>query len=285
MSKFSIAGLQLALPRDDNRQVITEEIRRAVLRFPWLDMVVFPELATFGADPRHAQELPGETERLFQDLARQLRIWLVPGSLYEKKDGLVYNTASVIDPGGEVVTRYRKIYPFRPYEVGVASGSQIVVFEVPGVGRFGLSICYDGWFPELTRAMVWEGAEVILHPTMTTTIDREEELVLARANAIQGQCYFLDVNNAGRLGNGRSIFVGPQGEVLHEAGEAQEVIAVTIDLDYVREVRRHGIKGLGQPLKSFRDTPMNFACYNTPGSSSQHLADLGPLQMRPKAGA
>ena len=76
--------------------------------------------------------------------------------------------------------------------------------------------------------------------------------MLAQANAIVNQCYFVDINNAGELGNGRSIIVGPEGEVIHQAGEHNEVIPVTLDLERVRASRRRGINGLGQMLKSFR---------------------------------
>ncbi len=104
---------------------------------------------------------------------------------------LVYNTTSVIDPQGEVVRRFRKLFPFRPYERDVAGGSEFCVFDVPAVGRFGVSICYDMWFPETTRTLVAMGAEVILHPTMTDTIDRDVELSIARASAVDEPGLFL----------------------------------------------------------------------------------------------
>lgn len=278
--KFSIAGLQLALPYGDNRDAIAKEVGATMARFPWVDMIVLAELASFGPETRFAEAMPGETEQRFQALALQHKIWLIPGSIYERCEGLIYNTAPVINPQGEVVARYRKMYPFRPYEAGVAGGQASVVFDVPQVGRFGVSICYDGWFPETTRAMVCDGAEVIIHPTMTGTIDREEELVIARANAIMNQCYFVDINNAGRLGNGRSIVVGPQGEVLHQAGQNQEIIPLTLDLGLVRETRVNGLKGLGQVLKSFRDTRINFPCYDPSAEPSPYLQSLGPLALR-----
>ena len=285
MTTFSLAGLQLALPRGDNRQAIAREVEATQRRFPWVQMVVLPELATFGPELRHAQVLPGgAAETFYRDLARRLHLWLVPGSLYERCGDLVYNTTLAIDPDGEVVARYRKIYPFRPYEKGVASGSEIVVFDVPEVGRFGLSICYDGWFPETTRAMACLGATVIIHPTMTGTVDRTQELVIAQANAIINQCYFVDINNAGQLGNGRSIVVGPEGEVLHQAGELHEVIPLTLDLGRAARVRAQGIKGLGQVLKSFRDTPMVFPCYNDAAPSPPYLSSLGPLELPPRPG-
>jgi predicted amidohydrolase len=279
MTTFAIAGLQLALPADDNRSRIEREVAIALARFPWVQMLLLPELATFGPALARAESLPGPTEARYQALARQHGIWLLPGSLYERVGERIYNTASVINPQGEVVARYRKIYPFMPYEQGVSAGHEAVVFDVPGVGRFGVSICYDGWFPETTRALAWQGAEVILHPTMTGTTDRAQELVIAQASAITNQCYFIDINNAGALGNGRSILVGPEGDVLHQAGEQTEVVPVLLDLARVRDTRANGIKGLGQMLKSFRDHPVDYACYQ-PGAVSAPLQALGPLRMQ-----
>lgn len=280
MSKISIAGLQLALPYGDNRDLIEREVAGTMKRFPWVNMVVLAELAALGPETRFAETLPGATEQRFQALARQHGIWLIPGSIYELCEGKIFNTTPVINPDGEVIARYRKMYPFRPYEAGVEGGREPVVFDIPGVGRFGVSICYDGWFPETTRAMVCNGAEVILHPTMTGTIDREEELVIARANAIMNQCYFFDVNNAGRLGNGKSIVAGPNGEVLHQAGQEQEIFPLTLDLNVVRDARENGIKGLGQVLKSFRDARMDFPCYASDAPASPYLDALGPLELR-----
>ncbi len=279
MSRFNVACLQLALPYGDNRAAIGQQIARTMRRFPWVQMLVLPELSTFGSDKRFAQSLPGEAEQGYQELARQHGIWLIPGSMYEQTERGIYNTAPVIDPQGKVVARYRKIYPFMPYESEVLAGDQFVVFDVPDVGRFGVSICYDMWFPETIRAMVWQGAEVILHPTMTGTIDRGRELLIAQSNAICNQCYLLDVNNAGDLGNGRSIFVGPEGEVLHQSGEQTEIVPLQLDLEHVRAARRGGTLGLGQVLKSFRDTPLQYPCYNRTQPMSQALTDLGPMQM------
>ena len=279
MPLFSIAALQVDLPSGDNRDRLEQETARVLARLPWVSMVVFPELCSFGAKLSFAETMPGPTETRYQALAEKHRIWLIPGSIYERVGDDIFNTAPVISPEGKVVARYRKMYPFLPYETGVKSGKEFVVFDVPNVGRFGVSICYDGWVPETTRGLVWKGAEVIIHPTMTNTIDRAQELILAQANAIANQCYFVDVNCAGQLGNGRSIIVGPEGEVLHQSGEVGEQIAFTIDLARVREVRRSGTLRLGQILKSFRDTPVEFPCYRGKYEPSASIAALGPLTM------
>lgn len=279
MRKFAVAALQLELAAGDNVDALEREIRGVKARFPWVDMVVAAELAARGPNVRQAEKLPGPLERRFCRVAKESGIWLVPGTLYERAGKQVFNTASAIDPDGKVVARYRKIYPFLPYERGVANGDQSVVFDVPGVGRFGLSICYDMWFPETTRTLAWMGAEVILHPSLTNTIDRDVEIAIARASAAANQCYFIDVNCAGRLGFGRSCAFGPGGETLHVAGPGYEVIALSLDLDLVREARERGWNGLGQTLKSFRDNDIRFPAYPAKARRKGALGRLGALQV------
>lgn len=277
VSRFGMAAMQLDLVRGDNIARIAAEVATLKKVMPWVHMVVVGELAAFGAGTAHAQPIDGPAENRFREIARKHRIWLVPGSLYERRGSLVFNTAPVIDPDGTVVARYRKQFPFLPYEKGVAPGHETVVFDVPGVGRFGVSICYDMWFPETTRSLCWMGAEVIVHPTMTYTVDRDAELAIARASAAINQCYFVDVNVAGDLGVGRSIVCGPGGEVIHQAGSGREVIAFEIDLGYLRAVRERGWQCLTQPLKSFRDSEIIFPAYGAGVAPSQHLSSLGRL--------
>ncbi|MDI1364853.1 MAG: carbon-nitrogen hydrolase family protein, partial [bacterium] len=136
----------------------------------------------------------------------------------------------------------------------------------------------DMWFPETTRALTWLGAEVILHPGMTNTIDRDAELAIARASAATNQVFFVDINVAGSLGVGKSAVFGPGGEVIHQAGAGHEVIAVELDLDQVGRVRERGWHGLGQPLKSLRDTPIAYPQYRDGFAASPAFAGLGPLE-------
>ncbi|MFO1407079.1 MAG: carbon-nitrogen hydrolase family protein [Steroidobacteraceae bacterium] len=284
MSHFAVAGLQLELGPQDNLHLVRGELERLKLRFPWVDMVVLAELSLFGANVAQAQPMPGRVEESLCAMARDLDIWLVPGSIYERAGERIYNTTPVIDPRGQVIARYRKMFPFLPYEKGVTPGTDFVVFDVPRVGRFGVSICYDMWFPETTRTLAWLGAEVIVHPTMTNTIDRDLELSIARSSAALNQCYFVDINCAGRLGNGRSIVVGPDGTVLHQAGTGTEVIPIEFDLEHVRRTRRRGLLGLGQPLKSFRDSEVRFPPYLDGRGRSPALDALGPLEVPGRAG-
>jgi len=278
MKPFAIAGLQLELPVSGNLDLITKKIRITVARYPWVQMIMLCELAIDGPGIGNAEALPSETETKLADLAKTLGIWLISGSLYEKLDGKIYNTASVFNPAGETVTRYRKMYPFYPYEKGVEAGSDICVFDIPDVGRFGLSICYDMWFPETSRAMAVAGAEVLLHPTLTNSIDRDVECAMIRATAAQQQMYVIDVNGAGELAYGRSVFAGPEGEIIHAAGTTEEIIVVEIDIDRVRRTRERGLMGLGQPLKSYRDANHKFP-HQESNSGPDYLQSLGSLEM------
>ncbi|QKX16954.1 carbon-nitrogen hydrolase family protein [Microbulbifer sp. YPW1] len=275
---FGIAALQLKLDETDNLELLLQKIQRTKLRYPWVKMIVLSELALRGVGAQHARELPSPEEEAFCHAARELGIWLIPGSMYEKCGSAVFNTTPVINPEGEVIARYRKIYPFLPYEKGVTAGDQFVVFDVPEIGRFGVSICYDMWFPETTRAMVWLGAEVIIHPTKTDTIDRLDELSMVRASAAMNQCYIVDVNSAGAQGVGRSIIVGPEGETIHEASVEEEIVAFEVNVEKVTQVRERGMKGLGQTLKSFRDGRVHYPQYE-PGAVSPALEQLGELKV------
>jgi predicted amidohydrolase len=282
VSGFGIAGVQMSVAAfQDNVDRMHGYLRHIRARFPWVRMVLFSELAALG--PRHeAETLPGPTEQRLCALAHESGLWLIPGSLFEKVESpegdVVYNTTSVISPKGEVIRRFRKLFPFRPYERDVAGGSEFCVFDVPDVGRFGVSICYDMWFPETTRTLVAMGAEVILHPTMTDTIDRDVELSIARASAVTNQVYFFDVNGVGDGGTGRSIICDPSGYVLHQAAAGAEIMAIDVDLPRLRRERERGLRSnLGQPLKSFRDRSVEFDVYRRDSGTDAYFHTLGPL--------
>ena len=115
-------------------------------------------------------------------------------------------------PDGTIAASYRKVFPWRPYE-RYRPGTRFVTADLAGVGRVGLSVCYDSWFPEHTRHLAWMGAEVMVNVVKTTTVDRAQELVLARANAIVNQVFFVSVNAAAPVGRGQSLVVDPEGLV------------------------------------------------------------------------
>lgn len=277
MKPFAIAGIQMKVSAvHSNVEMMKLKLDIAMNLYPWVEMVMFSELCAYGPLLHTAKEIPGEFEKEMQAMAKKHKIWLIPGSIFEKKEDKIYNTATVINPEGEVVTRYRKMFPFYPYEVGVTPGNEFCVFDVPEVGRFGLSICYDMWFPETVRTLAVMGAEVILHPTMTGTIDRDIELSIVRAMATVNQCYFFDVNGLMTGGSGRSVICGPDGRVIYQAEGNEEIIPIELNVERVKRSREMGVLRLGQPLKSFRDHIGDFGIYR-PGLKHPYLDSLGPL--------
>ncbi|MCR9124798.1 MAG: carbon-nitrogen hydrolase family protein [Rhodobacteraceae bacterium] len=281
MTPFAIAGVQMYVQAlQSNVEGMIHRLDVLMARFPWTQMVLFSELAPFGPLDRYA--LPPQNEALdrFCAAARQHRVWLIPGSMFlTAPDGRVYNTSVVINPEGEIIRRYAKMFPFRPYEAGIAAGTDFCVFDVPDVGRFGLSICYDIWFPETTRQLTAQGVEVLLHPVLTGTTDRDAELSIARATAAQFQCYVFDVNGLGAGGLGKSCVIDPAATVLHQSAGQEDMFPIEIDLSMVRRQRETGMKGLGQVLKSFRDRSVDFPVYDRSAGSDAYLHTLGPLEM------
>ncbi len=281
MTPFAIAGVQMHVAAlHSNVEAMRHRLEVLMARFPWTQMVLFSELAPYGPLPRFAQPLQNEAiDQLCADAARH-GIWLIPGSMFEKtSDGRIHNTSVVIAPDGTVVSTYRKMFPFRPYEADIEAGTEFCIFDVPDIGRFGLSICYDIWFPETTRQLTAQGVEVLLHPVLTGTTDRDAELAIARATAAQFQCYVFDVNGLGAGGIGRSCVVDPSAVVLHQSAGQEDMFPIEIDLDVVRRQRETGMRGLGQVLKSFRDRPVDFPVYDRTSGADGYLHDLGPLTM------
>ncbi len=277
MKPFAIAGVQMKVfATQSNVEMMKVKLDILMNLYPWVEMVVFSELCAYGPLIHTAQEIDGPFELEMKRMAKKHGIWLLPGSIFEKRGEDVYNTATVYNPEGEVVTRYSKMFPFYPYEVGVKPGKEFCVFDVPDVGKFGVSICYDMWFPETVRTLSVMGAEVILHPTLTGTIDREIELSIARASAATNQCYFFDINGLESGGSGRSIICGPDGRILYQADSTEEFIPIEVNMEKVKRSRELGLLRLGQPLKSFRDHIGDFKIYKE-GADRSYLDSLGPL--------
>lgn len=280
MTPFSIAGVQMHVTANhENVTAMLHRIDLVMARFPWVQMIMFSELAAYGPLITNHPESVKDAQKALCEAAARHNVWLLPGSMFERHEAGVYNIAVVINPAGEIVTSYAKMFPFQPYEANVRGGTEFCVFDVPNAGRFGVSICYDIWFPETTRTLVSMGAEVLLHPVLTGTIDREIELTIARSTAAMFQTYVFDVNGLGPGGTGRSCVVDPSGTILYQAAGQEEVIPVEVDFDIVRRQRAVGLRGLGQTLKSFRDREVHFSTYDPASHDPRYLNSLGSLEM------
>lgn len=251
------------------------DVAATTMRHPELEMLVYPELHLHSVDDLPADQRSSALRQMAVGLdsafvadigriAADHGIWLCPGSIGEiADDGSFYNTQLLFSPTGELVSTYRKMFPWRPYEPH-RPGTEFVVAPTPDHGTFGLSICYDAWFPEHSRHLSWMGADGILNIVKTTSQDREQELVLARANAIVNQVYVLSVNCAEPVGRGRSIAVDPEGFVLGEAGLGEDTIVVRVDPARVRRVREVGTAGTNCMWSQFTpdDAPIPLPLYD-----------------------
>ncbi len=288
---FGIAAVQMSVVPWDAEATLKKmaDVSSQIARnFPWANMIIFHELVVPGLIQlvptekpdtwrKNAQAIPGPFTDQLCEMACQVKKWIVPGSMYELDGDRLYNTSLVISPEGRLVAKYRKMFPWMPYEAGTSPGDSFCVFDVPEVGRFGLCICYDQWFPEVARSLTWLGAEVIIQPTMTPTSDRILELVVSQANAIFNQCYFIGVNGIGPFGGGKSIIVDPDGRVLQQAGDHETILTEIIDLDHVSRTREYGNIGMTQTLKQLRDSGHRFPIYDQGIENGDGFRKLGRL--------
>ncbi|WP_225735681.1 carbon-nitrogen hydrolase family protein [Gulosibacter chungangensis] len=238
-------------PIDRPLDAFARDVAATVEAHPNIQLLVYPELHLNGTEhlpePERADALEAAAVTLDSDYIRTLGaiaaehgIWLCPGSLGERGPaGEFFNTQLLFDGTGALRSRYRKMFPWRPYEPH-QPGTEFITQGLDGTAIAGLSICYDAWFPEHTRQLAWDGADLILNIVKTTTPDREQELVLARANAIVNQNVMASVNCAPPVGRGRSIVVNAEGFVIAEAGIGEETLVFEFDPAHVAAVRERG---------------------------------------------
>lgn len=277
MAEELIVGLaqRTPLPLTDPLPAFTDDVAATLRRYDSIDMLIYPEMHLHGSEHLPEAERPAAMERAavaltdpfvtrLGEIAAAHRIWLCPGSIGElDASGNYFNTQLLFAPDGTLVAHYRKMFPWRPFEPH-QPGTDFVVAKLEGVGRAGLSICYDAWFPEHSRHLAWLGADAILNVVKTTSEDREQELVLARANAIVNQVYVLSVNCAHPVGRGRSIAVDPEGHVLGEAGLGEDTIITRVDPEKVLRVRAIGTAGTNRVWSQFHhgDSPIPLPMYS-----------------------
>ncbi|MEU6917254.1 carbon-nitrogen family hydrolase [Streptomyces olindensis] len=202
------------------------------------DLVVLPELWTTGAFAyeefgREAEPLEGPTYEAMAKAASDAGVWLHAGSIPERDpDGPLYNTSLVFSPSGDLAAAYRKIHRFgfdKGEAVLMGAGRELVTVRLPGT-TLGVATCYDLRFPELFRGLVDAGAETLVVSAGWPERRRAHWTLLARARAVENQSFVLACATAGTHAgvpqSGHSVVVDPWGEVLAEAGAAEEVLTV-----------------------------------------------------------
>lgn len=209
------------------------------------------------------ETIPGPSTEHFGALAKELNIVLVL-SLFEKRTaGLYHNTAVVIERDGSIAGKYRKMHiPDDPayYEKFYFTPGDLGFEPIQtSVGRLGVLVCWDQWYPEAARLMALRGADVLIYPTAIGWESSDEKTeqtrqsdawqLVQRGHAVANGLPVITVNRVGHEEDpsgqtngiqfwGRSFVAGPQGELLLELGQSEEMTIVDVDLVRSERVRR-----------------------------------------------
>jgi len=227
--------------RDPNLERSLRFIRRAAAE--GADLVVLPELANSGCDLGTrdqaldlAEEIPsGPTVRAWSEQAEEFGVCVV-GGLLEKEGDTLYNSAFLVGPG--VLGRYRKTHLWDKEKLRYEPGRELPVFDTP-LGRIGVLICYDIWFPEAARTLALKGAQILCAPSnapddWVPEHQRRGNLTMldvhciAAANA--NRVFVAAANRVGDSYLGRSCIVDVTGGVLALAGATGEAL-ISAELD------------------------------------------------------
>ena len=211
-----------------------------------------------------AEPIPGPSTTFYCELAKKLGVVIV-ASLFEKRaPGLYHNTAVVIESNGEIVGKYRKMHiPDDPayYEKFYFTPGDLGFHPIQtSVGKLGVLVCWDQWYPEAARLMAMQGAEMLIYPTAigyadNDTLEEQQRQRMAwqtvmRGHAVANGLPVIAVNRVGFEPDpsgqtpgiqfwGTSFVAGPQGEIVYEAStDDEESIVVEIDMDRSEQVRR-----------------------------------------------
>lgn len=257
MQSFRVAILQMCSGPDKDANLDAVDAAAAEAAQGGARLLALPEVFSFRdnfvRERAGAEAIGGPTSRRLSTIARSHGLFISGGSILEDSDepNRVFNTSILVDPAGEIISRYRKIHLF-----DVDMGDRITAREsdhrIPGdevivaetsLACFGLSVCYDLRFPELYRQHVAVGAEILLVPsafTATTGVLHWETLL--RARAIENQCFVIAANQHGHGPHGHnchghSMVVDPWGEILAEASDGDCLFFADLDADRLASYR------------------------------------------------
>ena len=261
--KIGIIQQHNTADRDDNKRRLAEKIRSLAAK--GAELVVLQELhnglyfcqeenvETFN----QAEPIPGPSTEFYGALAKELGVVIVTSLFERRATGLYHNTAVVLEKDGTIAGKYRKMHiPDDPgyYEKFYFTPGDMGFKTIDtSVGRLGVLVCWDQWYPEAARLMALAGAEILIYPTAigydpNDTRDEQERQRMAwqtvqRGHAVANGLPVVTVNRVGDEDGvpfwGTSFVAGPQGELLYEAPTNEEVeTVVDVDMQRSEQVRR-----------------------------------------------
>lgn len=232
-----------------------------------------------------AEPIPGPSTAFYSDLAKEHQVVLVT-SLFERRTaGIYHNTAVVFDIDGSMAGKYRKMHiPDDPayYEKFYFTPGDLGFEPInTSLGRLGVLVCWDQWYPEAARAMALKGAEILIYPTAIgwESSDSSEEkerqqtawMTVQRGHAVANGLPVVAVNRTGHEPDpsgqtngiqfwGSSFIAGPQGEILFRANETEDAVEVTdVNMQRCEDVRRIWPFFRDRRIDAFKDLLKRFA--------------------------
>ena len=233
-----------------------------------------------------AEPIPGPSTEFFGQLARQYKVVIVTSLFERRAPGLYHNTAVVLESDGSIAGRYRKMHiPDDPayYEKFYFTPGDLGFEPIDtSVGRLGVQVCWDQWYPEGARLMALRGAELLIYPTAigyesTDTPDeqqrqREAWTIVQRGHAVSNGLPVVAVNRVGHEPDpsgqthginfwGSSFACGPQGEILASASDTdEETLVVDVDMQRSENVRRWWPFLRDRRIEEFQGLTKRFLC-------------------------
>ena len=233
-----VAGVAQWLPAPGrpgpNLEAALSHIRRLAQR--GCELIVLPELWPVGLCPASfrddlaagAEPLDGPRTQALSAAAREHGVWLAAGSVPESTPEGIYNTAPLFGPDGAMIGAHRKCHLYKALgeHHALLPGASLTVCEAGELGTVGLSICFDGDFPEVARTMRRRGADLVLHPSAYERGAERWWDTLYPANALANGQWWLLANQCGDAGGvtylGGSCVIAPDGSIVAAAGRAHE---------------------------------------------------------------
>ncbi|MBI5374280.1 MAG: carbon-nitrogen family hydrolase [Candidatus Schekmanbacteria bacterium] len=207
-------------------------------------LFVLPEMWTSGYDYRNLSKIAEKSNFVIEELCGIARACdaIIIGSMPEADNSSIYNTAFVIDEGGNVAGRYRKVHLFSPMAENkyLSAGKDSPVFQT-SLGKIAVMLCFDIRFPEFARSLALGGAEILVVPAQWPTVRVEHWKTLLKARAIENQLFVIGAAASGRIGKfdfcGNSMIIAPDGTILAKAGKKEKIIKATINLAEIKKAR------------------------------------------------
>lgn len=256
--KFTAAAIQMFASDDKAANLVQAARWIRQCAAAGAKLVALPEVFIWRGDKRseraNAEAIPGPASNAMAELARELGIYLLAGSILEEIPGSAkaFNTSLLFDPSGKLIASYRKIHLFdvelenkvSARESDTRAAGETVVIAETELCRIGLSVCYDLRFAELYRELARRGADLIFVPSAFTAYTGEAHWEpLLRARAIENQVYVIAPNQFGKNPksfetHGHSMIVDPWGKIVAVLTDGPGFVIGDIDLDYLSRVRR-----------------------------------------------